>query len=110
VALDCARLNVIDPRAQFIWADALAYKTLKPWDMVVMNPPFHAGREAEASLGMGFIKAAHRGLLPSGQLFMVANRHLPYDKLLVSLFKQVEVIASDSAFTVTRAAYPIRGK
>ena len=110
VALDCARKNVIDPRAQFIWADALAYKTLKPWDMVVMNPPFHAGREAEASLGMGFIKAAHRGLVPSGQLFMVANRHLPYDKLLVSLFKQVEVIASDSAFTVTRAAYPIRGK
>lgn len=110
VALDCARLNVTDARAQFIWADALTYKTLKPWDLVVMNPPFHAGREAEASLGMGFIKAAHRGLLPSGQLLMVANRHLPYDKLLVSLFKQVEVIASDSAFTVTRAAYPIRGK
>jgi 16S rRNA (guanine1207-N2)-methyltransferase len=110
LALDCARVNVIDARAQFIWADATAYKTTKPWDSVVMNPPFHAGREAEASLGMGFIKAAHRGLLPSGQLFMVANRHLPYDKLLVSLFKQVEVIASDSAFTVTRAAYPIRGK
>lgn len=110
VALDCARLNIQDPRAQFIWADAISYKTLKPWDMVVMNPPFHTGRDAEASLGMGFIKAAHRGLLNSGQLLMVANRHLPYEPLLASLFKQVEIIGGDSAFRVTRAAYPIRGK
>ncbi len=110
VALDCARHNITDPRAQFIWGDAVSYKTQKPWDMVVMNPPFHAGREAEASLGMGFIKAAHRGLLNSGQLLMVANRHLPYETLLASLFKQVEVIGGDSAFRLTRAAYPIRGK
>jgi 16S rRNA (guanine1207-N2)-methyltransferase len=110
VALDCARVNITDERAQFIWADATSYKTAKPWDLVVMNPPFHAGREAEASLGMGFIRAAHRGLLNSGQLLMVANRHLPYEPLLATLFKQVEVIGGDSAFRVTRAAYPIRGK
>lgn len=109
-ALDCARVNITDERAQFIWADATSYKTAKPWDLVVMNPPFHAGREAEASLGMGFIRAAHRGLLNSGQLLMVANRHLPYEPLLATLFKQVEVIGGDSAFRVTRAAYPIRGK
>lgn len=110
VALDCARVNITDARAQFIWADATSYKTAKPWDLVVMNPPFHAGREAEASLGMGFIRAAHRGLLNSGQLLMVANRHLPYEPLLATLFKQVEVIGGDSAFRITRAAYPIRGK
>jgi 16S rRNA (guanine1207-N2)-methyltransferase len=108
VALDCARANVVDPRASFVWADATSYKSLRPWDLVVMNPPFHTGRDAEASLGMGFIKAAHRGLVPSGQLLMVANRHLPYEPLLTSLFKQVEVIGGDSAFRVTRAAYPIR--
>lgn len=109
-ALTCARLNVQDARAQFIWADAVARKPRKPWDAVVMNPPFHAGREAEASLGMGFIHAAHRGLMPSGSLWMVANKHLPYDKLLATLFKQVEVIGGDSAFRVTRASYPIRGR
>lgn len=109
-ALDCARVNITDERAQFIWADATSYKTAKPWDLVVMNPPFHTGREAEASLGMGFIRAAHRGLLNSGQLLMVANRHLPYEPLLATLFKQVEVIGGDSAFRITRAAYPIRGK
>ena len=110
VALDCARANIVDPRATFVWADAISYRSPKLWDLVVMNPPFHAGREAEASLGMGFIKAAHRGLANSGQLLMVANRHLPYEPLLKSLFKQVETLGSDSAFRVTRAAYPVRSK
>ena len=110
VALDCAGANIVDPRASFVWADAISYRSPKLWDLVVMNPPFHAGREAEASLGMGFIKAAHRGLANSGQLLMVANRHLPYEPLLKSLFKQVETLGSDSAFRVTRAAYPVRSK
>lgn len=109
-ALTCARINISDPRAQFLWADAVSHKPRKPWDAVVMNPPFHAGREAEATLGMGFIHAAHRGLMPAGSLWMVANRHLPYDKLLATLFKQVEVMGGDSAFRVSRASYPIRSK
>ena len=41
---------------------------------------------------------------------MVANRHLPYDKLLVTLFKQVEEVGGDKAFRVTRASYPIRAR
>lgn len=109
-ALTCARVNIPDPRAKFHWADATSYKPARLWDTVVMNPPFHTAREADAGLGMAFIKAAQRGLSPSGSLFMVANRHLPYDKLLVTLFKQVEEIGGDKAFRVTRASYPIRAR
>jgi len=107
-ALVCARVNIPDPRAKFHWADATTFKPVRLWDSVVMNPPFHTAREADAGLGMAFIKAAQRGLSPSGSLWMVANRHLPYDKLLVTLFKQVEEIGGDKAFRVTRASYPIR--
>lgn len=109
-ALACARLNILDPRARFHWADATTFKPARFWDAVVMNPPFHTAREADAGLGMAFIKAAQRGLSPSGSLWMVANRHLPYDKLLVSLFKQVEEIGGDAGFRVTRASYPIRAR
>lgn len=109
-ALDCARVNIPDPRARFHWADATAFKAPRLWDAVVMNPPFHTAREADAGLGLAFIKAAHRGLAPSGSLWMVANRHLPYDKLLVTLFKQVEEVGGDSGFRVTRASYPIRAR
>jgi 16S rRNA (guanine1207-N2)-methyltransferase len=59
---------------------------------------------------MAFIKAAHRGLTPSGSLLLVANRHLPYEPLLRQLFKQVEEIGGDSAFRLFRAAAPIRAR
>ncbi len=107
-ALSCAKVNIPDSRAKFYWADATTFKPTRFWDSVVMNPPFHTAREADAGLGMAFIKAAQRGLSPSGSLWMVANRHLPYDKLLVTLFKQVEEVGGDKAFRVTRASYPIR--
>lgn len=109
-ALACAKVNIIDPRAQFHWADATIFKAKTQWDTVVMNPPFHAGRSAEPSLGMAFIKAAHRGLAASGSLVLVANRHLPYEKLLSTLFKQVEEVGGDKSFRVLRAALPIRAK
>lgn len=107
-ALTCARVNIPDARAKFHWADATTFKPSRFWDSVVMNPPFHMAREVDTGLGIAFIKAAQKGLSPSGSLFMVANRHLPYDKLLVTLFKQVEEIGGDKAFRVTRASYPIR--
>ena len=109
-ALDCARLNITDPRAQFHWADATSFKPVLPWDHVVMNPPFHTSREANPDLGLAFIRAAHRSLLPGGTLWLVANRHLPYDRILPELFRNVEEIGGDAAFRLTRAALPIRAR
>ena len=109
-ALDCAAQNLPDPRAKFHWADATAFKPSKLWDAVVMNPPFHTGRSPDPALGEAFIRAAHRYLTPSGSLWLVANRHLPYDRSLTALFRQVEEIGGDAAFRLTRAALPIRAR
>ncbi|MCF8511644.1 MAG: methyltransferase [Rhodobacteraceae bacterium] len=109
-ALDCARLNIPDPRASFHWADATTFKPARPWDAVVMNPPFHITRAADPDLGLAFLRAAHRGLLPSGTLWLVANRHLPYDRTLTQLFRTVEDLGGDAVFRLTRAAYPIRAR
>ena len=110
VALACAERNLTDPRAVFHWTDARTFRPEKLWGAVVMNPPFHSGREADPALGQAFLRAAHRGMAPDGALWMVANRHLPYEPLLRDLFRLVEEVAGDGAFRVTRAAYPIRGK
>lgn len=107
-ALDCARVNVVDERAVFHWADATTFRLPKLMEHVVMNPPFHAGRDADPALGLAFIAAAARGLAPDGTLWLVANRHLPYDRALGSLFREVQEIGGDAAFRVTRAAYPVR--
>ena len=107
-ALDCARRNVTDPRTQFHWADALAWKPETPADAVVCNPPFHSGRAADPALGAAFIRAAAAMMTTSGTLWLVANRHLPYAQVLTDSFREVEEIGGDSAFRLTRAARPIR--
>jgi 16S rRNA (guanine1207-N2)-methyltransferase len=107
-ALDCARKNVDDPRARFHWADATVFKPEHAVEAVVSNPPFHVGRAADPSLGEGFIRAAGRMLQPSGALWLVANRHLPYTAVLNQTFRSVEEIAGDGGFRVIRATQPIR--
>ena len=109
-ALDCARLNVPDPRTRFHWADATTWRPETLLDVVVMNPPFHTGREADPALGAAFIRAARRMLAPSGELWMVANRHLPYDAVLSECFLAVEDLPGDGGFRVIHATKPRRAK
>lgn len=107
-ALDCARRNVSDPRAVFHWADATTWTPPAPLDGVVMNPPFHAGRKADPQIGRAFIAAAARVLAPHGQLWLVANRHLPYESALTEAFREVAETGGDSRFKVLHAARPTR--
>ena len=110
LSLDCARLNVTDPRAQFLWADATTHKPENGYDGIVMNPPFHIGRNADPSLGRAFIAAAARQLASHGKLWMVANRHLPYEPALREAFRNVEVLETTNAFKVFHATKPLRDR
>jgi 16S rRNA (guanine1207-N2)-methyltransferase len=109
-ALACARANIGDPRARFHWADATRWRPDTLLDAVVMNPPFHAGREADPGLGAAFIRAAARMLAPDGSLWLVANRHLPYDAALADSFLTHADAAADSAFRVIHATRPRRAR
>lgn len=106
-ALDCARQNVTDPRAAFHWADAAAFRPAQPVHWVICNPPFHTGRAADPALGLAFLRAAARMLGPEGTLWLVANRHLPYEAPLATLFREVEPIGGDPAFRLIRATRPL---
>lgn len=108
VALDCARRNVIDPRAAFHWADATTFTPTAPYDVVVSNPPFHVSRAGDPGLGRAFIAAAARMLTPNGSFWMVANRHLPYEEALSQAFAQVEEAGGTSGFKVIHASRPHR--
>ncbi|MFD1913344.1 methyltransferase [Halodurantibacterium flavum] len=106
VALDCARKNVADPRARFHWADARAHVPDGGFDAVIMNPPFHTARAADPKIGADFIAAAARMLTTAGTLWLVANRHLPYEEHLKARFREVEELAGTPAFKIYRAARP----
>lgn len=110
VALDCARRNITDSRAQFHWADARSWKAPTQVNTVVMNPPFHAGRSAEPELGQAFITSAANMLVASGHLWMVSNRHLPYETILGQRFAAVSEVAGDNRFKVLHAQRPRRAK
>ncbi len=108
-ALTSARRNVTDPRARFHWADARDFALREPVNGVIMNPPFHEGRQADPRLGADFIATAARILTGAGRLWMVANRHLPYESALAQHFGQVHEIAGDTRFKVIEATAAGKG-
>ena len=108
MALECARRNVTDERAEFLWEDAPNWEPPHRMDTVIMNPPFHIGRAAEPQIGQAFVAAAARILSPQGKLWMVANRHLPYEAELKTRFVHVEEIGGDARFKLFHAARPLR--
>jgi 16S rRNA (guanine1207-N2)-methyltransferase len=88
-AVEMAARNIDDSRAELRWADIRSGTELKGLDFVVMNPPFHDGGAEDQSLGQTFIRRAAEALRPGGVLWLVANRHLPYEAVLKTLFKRV---------------------
>ncbi len=108
LSVACARLNVTDPKVRFHWADATRFEPDTPFDGIVMNPPFHAGRASDPGLGRAFIQAASRLLAPHGKLWMVANRHLPYETTLTESFRNVDMIGGNGAFKLFHANRPVR--
>lgn len=107
-ALACARENVTDPRAEFHWQDATKFTPPTKLDAVIMNPPFHTSRAADPGLGQAFIRAAAGMLSPQGQLWLVANRQLPYEATLAEMFGTCQQIADTGGFKVLHAAKPLR--
>ncbi len=82
-----------------LWADlASPDKRLGKYDVILMNPPFHEGTHAVPALGQALITTAAHALKPSGSLYMVANRHLPYEKTLQALFSRINPLADENGF------------
>ena len=106
-SLQAAKANVAaycgQTPAAFHWHDLLAEPVLSSYDAVIMNPPFHTDRRAEASIGQRMIVAAAKALRPGGRLLMVANRELAYEDTLQRAFRQFERIDEDRQYKIIRA-------
>lgn len=102
-AMAAARQNVTDPRATFEWVDARTLDAAGDLDFVVTNPPFHDGGAEDRRLGQAFIQKAAAMLGKGGVLWLVANRHLPYEAELNAAFKRVTKVADAGGYKVYEA-------
>ena len=106
-AVEAARANLADKgtaEKYFGWADLTQrQKDLPALDFVVMNPPFHEGKNAQYSIGIDCIKTAAASLKKGGWLWMVANAHLPYETALDTCFAAVEKVTEEQGFKVFHA-------
>jgi len=103
-ALDCARqnLNAYPQTLGFHWHDVTAGLP-RQYDAIVMNPPFHAGRVSDVALGQAFLRAAAPALRPGGELWLVANRQLPYEGVLEACGFRRERAGGDATYKLIRA-------
>ena len=99
-ALTCAKQNLAaHDNAHFQWADVTAgVHHVRPFDWVIMNPPFHEAQDQNFELGKTFIREAARILKPGGSLYLVANLHLPYEELICQEFRSHRLLAEDKGF------------
>lgn len=102
LALEAARANLdnLAPSAKvdFHWHDVTAGLPKRAFDVVVMNPPFHAGKATDMDLGRAFITQAAQALVPGGRLLCVANRQLPYEAVLRADFRRCATIAENGLY------------
>ncbi len=114
-ALEPARINLERALRDAVQRDSHRQLTLdvrwhdvtrglaRRYDAIVSNPPFHQGRADLPELGRAFIISAADALQADGRLFIVANRHLPYEALLQSRFREVHAVVVRDGFKVIAA-------
>lgn len=106
-ALELARHNLVSFEGQaalsYRWHDVTT-GVPEQYDFIVSNPPFHTQSRADRpDVGRRFIAVAAESLKPGGRLFLVANRHLPYEAVLNASFGQVRIVGERDGFKVIEA-------
>ncbi len=105
-AVAATRKNIVNSRAKIIEGDCTKIiPDLPQCDVIIMNPPFHNGSSEDKKLGQDFIKTASHHLKKSGVLFMVANAHLPYEKILKSEFPILEKLFEGHGFKIFKTSF-----
>jgi 16S rRNA (guanine1207-N2)-methyltransferase len=92
------RLGLGNARA--LPSDVLGAVAGQTYTRIVTNPPFHAGKGVDYQVALAFIQQSWAALEPGGELSLVANTFIRYEKMMAGLFRQVSVAAEDGRYRV----------
>lgn len=101
-----AAANGLDGRITVVRADGLEFADEASVDLVVLNPPFHAGAAVTTALAERLFAEAGRALAPGGRLVAVWNSHLRYRPALERHVGPTRQVARNAKFTVTVSIRP----
>ncbi|WP_027858318.1 methyltransferase [Marinobacterium jannaschii] len=76
------------------------------FDLILCNPPFHAGFGVEGDLTDRFLQSTRQHLSAKGTACFVVNLHIPLERKALNWFHQVEPIAANSNFKLIRLSHP----
>ena len=74
----------------------------KQFDLILLTPPSHRGHAVDDRVARGLFRQAARRLAPGGELRVVANQHLGYQRPLGKLFPRVDTVARNAKFVIFR--------
>ncbi len=101
-ALHCAKKNTLawQDKVKLLWQDAQLAGLPKKLDYVVCNPPFHMGQDQDVALGQAIVAQGCRSLKRGGNIYIVANRKLPYEEVLVKHLRSHHTVIETQGFKI----------
>ena len=73
------------------------------YDWIICNPPFHIGTAMDTYIANRMFQQSFIALQRTGQLWVVANRHLKYENQIKKIFKNAKIVLSNKKFVVIAA-------
>tara|TARA_R110000868_G_scaffold364037_4_gene626692 strand:- start:951 stop:2102 length:1152 start_codon:yes stop_codon:yes gene_type:complete len=86
--------------ASFYHSECLSQLPDLPVDLILCNPPFHQQHSTGDYIAKRMFSQSYERLKPQGQLWVVANRHLPYAPYLKNIFSRCNTIAKNNKFVI----------
>lgn len=99
-------IQIAGLNAQII-ADDAGSSIDNKFDLILCNPPFHQGFQADADLTDKFVRQTRRLLAKSGQAFFVVNQFVPLETKASPLFKTLRVLHKQAGFKLVLLQNPV---
>jgi len=90
-------------RATVFPSDGLSAVSQQRYTLIATNPPFHTGHPVDYQVAEAFIQQSWEALENGGQLWLVANQFIRYDRLMRKVFGRVKTVIETGRFHVLQA-------